>query len=170
MVTSRNFDTLCHVAGQILARIWLMPSTVLPVLLVGKPCQKLWHSGGRLDHEPFSTLISLCQKGLTAVSPIRQGPYFPPYPARLTWQARKPTHPSRPLPAVRSLPGLLLARPCSGKGLPVSLIVKAYLKHEKGYLRRLTTCLSDKEEMKVLVRQKEGLPAKACREGLSTRP
>jgi hypothetical protein len=75
---------------------------------------------------------SLGQTGLTAVSPIREGPYFPPYPARVTWQARKPANPSRPLPAVRSLPGLLLARPSSGKGLSgkglsLSLIGKPYL-------------------------------------------
>jgi hypothetical protein len=55
--------------------------------------------------------LALGQTGLTAVSPIREGPYFPPYPARVAWQARKPANPSRPLPAVRGLPGLLPARP-----------------------------------------------------------
>jgi hypothetical protein len=52
--------------------------------------------------------------------------------------------------------------------LLVSLIVKPYLKHEKGYLRRLAACLSDKEEMKA-----SGLSDKAegrvTREGLPRR-
>jgi hypothetical protein len=60
------------------------------------------------------------------------------------------------------LPGLLPARPSSGKGLSISLIVKPYLEHEKGCLRRLATCLSDKEEMKA-----SGLSDKA--EGRVTR-
>jgi hypothetical protein len=44
--------------------------------------------------------------------------------------------------------------PGTCEGLPV--------RHSKAYPRRLTSSLSDKEEMKASIRWKEGLPVKAC--------